>query len=298
MKLLCVFWQLVALRRPKRWIFGQNPCSHEDMRLQASWKGRGCPRTYRFFIALTLLFIVSTPALAMAQDFLSTGLSSESATGKDLLLEGWTEFGDLWQLLDMAIVLLLALALGAVIAYHPSTRRRVSSLEHLEQPKTFLMYSLVAVVVALLVKVRPEMAIVVFGIGGLMRFRTMVGEAKDTGRVILVTVIGLCCGLKIFIVAIPATVIGWIVIYALEKQVAGIVRISGVSTETLHQSAAAYRECIVNSGCTVIGEQSKYNKKQFLFVLKTNSGFDRTALEKEFAALPQPLQGKVDWEHL
>ena len=30
---------------------------------------------------------------------------------------------------------------------------------------------------------------VVFGIGGLMRFRTNVGEAKDTGRVILVTVV-------------------------------------------------------------------------------------------------------------
>ena len=48
--------------------------------------------------------------------------------------------------------------LGAVIAYHPSTRRRVSSLEHFEQPKTLLMYAVVAAVVALIVEVQPSMA--------------------------------------------------------------------------------------------------------------------------------------------
>ena len=66
--------------------------------------------------------------------------------GLDALLEGWSSFRDGWLLLDMAVVLLLALLLGAVIAYHPATRRRVSSLEHFEQPKTLLMYAVVAAV--------------------------------------------------------------------------------------------------------------------------------------------------------
>lgn len=255
------------------------------------------PRSSWWILGLVLVFIPSTVS---AQRFLSSSESLEPthSGGSEVLLEGWTQFSNVWMLLDMSIVLLLALALGAVIAYHPSTRRRVSSLEHLEQPKTFLMYAMVAAVVALLVKFRPEMAIVVFGIGGLMRFRTMVGEAKDTGRVILVTVVGLCCGLKIFIVAIPATVIGWTLIYFLEKQVAGIIRVSGVGEETLQTAVSAYRKLIEKSGCTIIGEQSKFNKKQFLFVLKVGSDFDRESLAVEFSQLPGELRGKVDWEHL
>ena len=229
---------------------------------------------------------------------LSAPRGGAPAQGIDLLLEGWRSFGNGWLLLDMLVVLLLALALGAIIAYHPSTRRRVSSLEHYEQPKTFLMYAVVAAVVALIVEVQPTMAFVIFGIGGLLRFRTMVGEAKDTGRVILVTVVGLCCGLKIFIVAIPATVVGWVLIYLLEQQTAGIIRVSGVGEAAMHEATRAYRSLIASAGCSIIGEQTKFIKREFLFVVKAPDALDRDALQHQFDALPAEHRGVVDWERL
>lgn len=218
--------------------------------------------------------------------------------GPALLLEGWSSFGDVWLLLDMVVVLLLALLLGAIVAYHPSTRRRLSTLEAFEQPKTLLLYSVVAAVVALIVEVQPAMAFVIFGIGGLLRFRTDVGEAKDTGRVILVTVVGLCCGLKIFIVAVPATVIGWLLIYALEQQIAGIVRVSGVSEHKLHEATRAYRALIVESGCKIIGEQTKFIKREFSFVVNAPPSLDRERLQSRFDALPPEFHGAVDWDRL
>ncbi len=218
--------------------------------------------------------------------------------GVALLLEGWSSFGDIWLLLDMIVVLLFALALGAVIAYHPSTRRRLSTLEHFEQPKTLLLYAVVAAVVALIVQVQPTMAFVIFGIGGLLRFRTMVGDAKDTGRVILVTVVGLCCGLKIFIVALPATVIGWILIYALEQQIAGIIRISGVSEQHMHESNKLHRQLIEQAGCKIIGEQTKFIKREFAYVVQAPTSLDREGLQAKFDALSVELRGVVDWERL
>lgn len=218
--------------------------------------------------------------------------------GLDLLLDRWQSFGDGWLLLDMMIVLVLALVLGAVIAYHPATRRRMSSLEHLEQPKTFLMYAMVAAIVALIVQVQPTMAFVIFGIGGLLRFRTMVGDAKDTGRVILVTVVGLCCGLKIFIVAVPATVIGWILIWILERQRAGIIRVSGVAEAAVHDAVRAYREAITRMGCAIIGEQNKFIRREFMFVVNAPLALARESLQAEFDALPQELRGVVDFEQL
>ena len=214
------------------------------------------------------------------------------------LRQGWEAFGDGWLLLDMVLVLLIALSLGAVIGYHPSTLRRVSSLEHFEQPKTFLMYAMVAAVVALIVKVEPAMAFVIFGIGGLLRFRTMVGEAKDTGRVILVTVVGLCCGLKIYIVALPATIIGWLVVYFLEQSPAGIIRVSGVGEQAMHEASKRYRALIAAAGYAIVGEQTKFIKREFLFVVKGPTTIDRRALEAQLDALPAELRGVVDWERL
>ena len=206
--------------------------------------------TRLLFALLALLGLLSSAAAKPA------GFGDVARTpakqGLDALFDGWSSFKDGWLLLDMVLVLLLALVLGAVIAYHPATRRRLSSLEHFEQPKTLLMYAVVAAVVALIVEVQPTMAFVIFGIGGLLRFRTMVGDAKDTGRVILVTVVGLCCGLKIFIVAIPATVIGWLLIYFLEQQIAGIIRVSGMAEQSMHESSRAHRSLIAQAGCTII----------------------------------------------
>lgn len=252
-------------------------------------------------IALLALVLLGVTSAAWAQPGITAGISEPTQvlrSGSDVLMEGWSDLGDVWMLLDMCIVLLMSLVLGALIAYHPSTRRRLSSLNELEQPKTFLMYAMVAAVVALIVKVQPAMAFVIFGIGGLLRFRTMVGEAKDTGRVILVTVVGLCCGLKIFIVALPATVIGWLVIYFLEKQVVGLIHVTGVLEDRLSEATAVYRGLIRAAGCTVVGEQTKFVKRQFIFVVKAPSGFSRKDLQTKFDLVDEPLQGKVDWERL
>jgi len=246
---------------------------------------------------VAMVGLLCLPSLAWAQSGFESP-EGAARSGVDALSEGWSNLGDAWMLLDMCIVLLMSLVLGAVIAYHPSTRRRLSTLSEFEQPKTFLMYSMVAAVVALIVKVQPAMAFVIFGIGGLLRFRTMVGEAKDTGRVILVTVVGLCCGLKIFIVALPATVIGWLVIYFLEKQVAGIILIAGVAEESMRDATIAYRKLIVRAGCSIIGEQTKFVKRQFSFVVKVPKDFSREDLQAGFNEIDESLRGKVDWERL
>jgi hypothetical protein len=218
--------------------------------------------------------------------------------GYTALIEGWSSFSDHLLLLDMVLVLLLALGLGAVIAYHPSIRRRASNLEQFEEPKALLMYGVVAAVVALIVQVQPAMAFVIFGIGGLLRFRTELGSAKDTGRVILVTVVGLCCGLKIYIVALPATVIGWLLIYLLERQITGIIRVSGVGEHGMNEATRAHRALIGAAGCRIIGEQTRFVKREFTFVVKAPPTLDRAKLQAEFDALAPELRGVVDWERL
>ena len=210
--------------------------------------------------------------------------------------QGWAAFADLELVGQMLGSLLFALLLGAVIAYHPLVRGKASTVAELEQPKTFLVYAMVAAVIAQIVMIRPEMALVVFGIGGLLRFRTDVGEAKDTGRVILVTVVGLCVGMQLFVVAVIATALGWCSIFLLERQVAMRVVIRDLAAAEIVGSARAYKDAARAAGCEVVRERRNFAKSQVSLVLRIPQSVDRDALEQRFDQLPEAAKGIVDWE--
>ncbi len=218
--------------------------------------------------------------------------------GLDEVLRGWNGFADGWVMLDMGIVLVTAVLLGAAIAYHPLTRGKASSLDELEQPKTFIMYAMVGAVIAQIVELNPAMALVVFGIGGLLRFRTNVGQAKDTGRVILVTVVGLCCGLKMIVIAVFATAFGWLLIWYMERSSVDRMQIKGLDREVIARATEAYRQILSQAGCTILGEKKKIGigQGQLAFVFRGPRGLDHEVLEQQFETLPKELRGAVDWD--
>ena len=243
--------------------------------------------------------MVVMPGLVSAQVDPFSGMSPQARPMTDDwgdLREGWENFGNIAYIVDVSLMLLLSIILAAVIAYHPSTRRKASNITEFEQPKTFLMYAMVGALIAQLVQTYPPMALVIFGIGGLLRFRTVVGEAKDTGRVILVTVVGLCCGLKIFVGAVLATLIGWVLIWYLESQNAGRVAVKGLKDVDILAAAETYRGILGEAGCAVIRERKNLTKGRVTFIVKTPPELDAEALEEAFEKVPEEQRGVVDWE--
>lgn len=212
-------------------------------------------------------------------------------------MSGFYGFLDGRQILDMLVVFVLAAGLGALIAYHPRTRAKASTLTELEQPKTFIFYALVGAVIAKIVEANSAMALVVFGIGGLMRFRTDVGPAKDTGRVILTAVVGVCCGLKLLVVAVTATAFGWVLIWILERETFTRLLVKGIPADALAAASEAYRKVLGEAGCRLLGERKKVIEGQVAFVFSTPSSFDRERFELQVAgSVPANLRGAVDWD--
>lgn len=223
-------------------------------------------------------------------------LAQQTNAALEQLGVGWSAFGDLAWIGQMLVILIAAVLLAAAIAYHPITRAKAATLEQLQQPKTFMMYAMVGALVAIVVREHPSMALVVFGIGGLMRFRTDVGEAKDTGRVILVTVIGLCCGLELYVVAVLATVLAWLLIFALERRSVGRVLVQGLDKQRMAAAAEAHTAALRELGCTILGEQRRVDKGYVAIIYRAPAGVERGGLERRFAALPDELRGTVNWE--
>lgn len=209
---------------------------------------------------------------------------------------GWQAFTDLAFIGDMLVVLGVAIALAAAIAYHPTARSRATTIAQLEQPKTFMFYAMVGAILTIIVKTMPNMALVVFGIGGLMRFRTDVGEAKDTGRVILVTVIGLACGLELYVIAVLTTALAWVLIFTLDRSSIECVVIQGLDATGIARASNDYCEALRSLGCTIIGEDRRANKGCVSIVFRAPRRVGRAQVERSFALLPGAERDTVRWE--
>jgi hypothetical protein len=204
-----------------------------------------------------------------------------SATGEQLVGEGWTGFTDVAFMLDTLLLLTLAAVLGLAIGYHPTTERAADTLEEIEAPKVYVLYAVVGAITGIMVlKYGTLVGFVVFGIGGLIRFRTDLRSASLTGQVILVTLIGLLSGLHL-----------------LHSRPAYRIEIQGLPQERLNEAAAAYRDQIVKQGCKVLSEKKNPAKERVIFVVRGARGVTHERLEELFAANIDPaLRGSVEWD--
>jgi hypothetical protein len=208
---------------------------------------------------------------------------------------GWSGFSKPELYLKFTMILVAATASSALLAFHPVYRGRPTSLADLDLRKTLIIYGIVGALIAVICSVSPPMAFVIFGIGGLMRFRTDVGASKDTGHTIIATLVGLCWGLGLELVAALATVYCWIIIFALERSRPIELTVGGVGIPEMGRAAEAYRDAIKRTGGRVLGHAKDFKRSQMTFVFRLPRHSSEEALAREVAVIPDQLRGTPDW---
>ena len=208
---------------------------------------------------------------------------------------GWYAFTDPEQYLHAILVLATATLSGLALAYHPVYRGRPLGMEDLEQRKTLVVYSSMGALIAIICTVAPSMAFVIFGIGGLMRFRTNTGESKTTGHTIMGTMIGLCWGLGLQLVAVLATLYFWLMIYLLEAVRIEQLIVAGIDQGLWARAADAYREVLTQAGCRVLGQSKNFKKGQLTFTLRVPRTFTSDEVSRAVSNVPADLRGTFDW---
>ncbi len=243
-------------------------------------------------IAVFLIAVLLSPSL-LAQGFDNGVLSSQVPGG-----EGWSGFYDFHFLLSTFLTLSLAAVLGAVIGYHPKFNQTADTLKEIEAPKVDIIYAVIGALIGIMVvKYGLVIGFVLFGIGGLIRFRTVMRSANLTGQVILVTLIGLSCGLDLPHVAVLATAFAWGLMFLLESKVVFRLDVRGLPKDQFASATDAYRNALRDKGCRILGERKNPDRGRVRFVLRmsrnaTREGVDE-ALGKE---IHESLRGSVDWE--
>ena len=117
--------------------------------------------------AVLAALLPGLPRIASAQDALA---QFEQALDTSTLAigEGWAGFLEIGFLFNTLLTLLLATVLGACIAFHPRHIVGVDTIEEIEVPKVYMLYSVIGALMGILVvKYGLVVGMVLFGIGGL-----------------------------------------------------------------------------------------------------------------------------------
>ena len=253
------------------------------------------------YLKLSYFFVIFTMTLyARVELAYGEGIEDTLTGGNSAsMLDGFVgNYMGVEQLENYLISLIMAIGLAIIIAFHPLTFGKKEDLNEIEAPKSMIFYAMIGSLVgATVADYGPELGFIFFGLGGLMRFRTTTGSSIQTGRLILVALIGLCCGLKMLYIAVVSTLVAWILIYFLERKTLYHIEIKGLDKKLFQESIGAYRDALKEQKCNIIVEKKNLAKLKVTFIFSSPAKLRREGIESGLnKQIPQDYHGSIDWE--
>jgi hypothetical protein len=243
-------------------------------------------RTISIVIVVSFLGVLSSAALGAnpAEELAKTGATG----GLDPKGNSWVsiqqsveQFGHPEFILRLFLSLSLAVGCAYAIAWHPRRASLADPLADLEERKALILLGVVGAVVAELSGTSQTLAFVIFGIGALLRFRTLLDNPKLTGKAIMVVVVGLACGMGSWAMAVFVTAFAWVLVYWLDSHSSCRVRIRLDDGEDPKPVFGTVQSLLVSHKCRLQSSALYEDKGQMVFLLYIPSGVDPMKLEAE-----------------
>jgi hypothetical protein len=191
------------------------------------------------------------------------------------------QFGHPEFILRLFLSLSLAVGCAYAIAWHPRRASLADPLADLEERKALILLGVVGAVVAELSGTSQTLAFVIFGIGALLRFRTLLDNPKLTGKAIMVVVVGLACGMGSWAMAVFVTAFSWVLVYWLDSHSGCRVRIRLDDGEDPKPVFGMVQSLLVSHKCRLQSSALYEDKGQMVFLLYIPNGVDPMQLEAE-----------------
>ena len=139
------------------------------------------------------------------------------------------------------------------------------------------------------------MAFVIFGIGGLYRFRTRAGPPKLIYPTIGTVVIGLASGMMLFSLAIVLAILIFALPFWFESRYGVALRVRNLSGAGAVQAIEDYRRVLQQHGAQVVSQISPHTG-EFSIVANVPAGVNAADVEADLRKLPTDERGDIRWE--
>jgi len=198
-------------------------------------------------------------------------------------------------ILRLFLSLTLAVGCAFAIAWHPRRSGLIDPLSDLEEQKALILLGMVGAIVAELSGSNQTLAFVIFGIGALLRFRTVLDNPKLTGKAITVVVVGLACGMGSWAMAVFVTIFSWLLIFWLDSHASCRIRIRLNDNADPQPIFGTMQSLLVSHHCRLKSSALYEDKGQMIFVMYIPTGVDPRRLESEIRGKLKKSDGaKVD----
>ncbi len=194
---------------------------------------------------------------------------------------------------DLVLGLLASVVAALVLTATPKRAMRFDPVAQAESRKATVIVALIGCVAAELVQASEhfllgaEIALVLFGIGGLVRFRTVFGDARQTGMAIVATVLGLACGMSEYSLVALSLVIIFLVNWWLSNRAFVRVRVKVRKHADMAQVQTAIGAVLQHEGFTVVRASASASQRSIDIHAQTTKDFDVDALGESIeAAVP------------
>ena len=222
----------------------------------------------------------ANPAEEMAKSGATGGIDPKGNSWVSIQ-QSLQQFGHPEFILRLFLSLSLAVGCAYAIAWHPRRASLADPLADLEERKALILLGVVGAIVAELSGTSQTLAFVIFGIGALLRFRTVLDNPKLTGKAIMVVVIGLACGMGSWAMAVFVTLFGWLLVYWLDSHSSCRVRIRLDDQEDPKPIFGMVQSLLVSHKCRLQSSALYEDKGQMVFLLYIPTGVDPRQLEAE-----------------
>src|SRR6266513_1952624 len=244
--------------------------------------------------ALSSVAFGANPAEEMAKAGTTGGIDPKGNSWVSIQ-QSVEQFGHPQFILRLFLSLSLALGCAWAIAWHPRRPSLMDPLSDFEERKALILLGMVGAVVAELSGTSQTLAFVIFGIGALLRFRTLLDNPKLTGKAIMVVVVGLACGMGSWAMAVFVTVFSWLLIFWLDSHSSCRVRIRLDDGEDPKPVFGTVQSLLVSHKCRLQSSALYEDKGQMVFLLYIPSGVDPRQLEAEVrSSLKKHNVSKID----
>ncbi|MEV8468106.1 hypothetical protein AB0T83_15115 [Fluviibacterium sp. DFM31] len=210
---------------------------------------------------------------------------------------GWAQLTEWREMGQFLLALLEVTVMTAAVAYHPANRAEGRKGAAFQLTGTLFVYALIGMVVGFLVMHHGAIiGFVIFGIGGLLRFRTDVDTMSDTMRLILVTLIGLCVGLDLPVMAVITTASAWAIMYLFGGVPRHVIEIKFADKHNIPQARADLATGLEASGYRISDIRKSKAKHTFAFVVVGAKGASQDRLVHAMMDLESAKPGLIsDW---
>src|SRR5206468_1336162 len=191
------------------------------------------------------------------------------------------QFGHPEFILRLFLSLSLAVGCAYAIAWHPRRASLADPLADLEERKALILLGVVGAVVAELSGTSQTLAFVIFGIGALLRFRTLLDNPKLTGKAIMVVVVGLACGMGSWAMAVFVTAFSWLLLLWLDSHSSCEVRIRLNNGADAIPVFDTVQSLLLSHKCRLQSSSLYEDKGRMVFLLYLPTGVDPRKLEDE-----------------